>query len=59
MKKMSLKNLQLNKKAISNFNVFGGRPPQSHTCGQTDAHEPDEPDHVWFTDGDQHACKTF
>ncbi|WP_430412620.1 hypothetical protein [Kordia sp.] len=59
MKRRQFKNLELNKKAISTFNVVGGKAPHSHRCGQTDAHEPDEPDHVWFTDGDQHACKTF
>jgi len=59
MKRRNFKNLELNKKAISNFKIVGGRPGPSHTCGQTDAHEPHEPDHVWFTDGDQHVCKTF
>lgn len=59
MKKMNFKSLGLNKNVISSFEVVGGRAPHSHTCGHTDAHEPHEPDHVWFTDGDQHACKTF
>ena len=59
MKRRNFKNLELNKKAISKFNVVGGLPPHSHTCGRTDPYNPHEPDHVWFTDGDQHVCKTF
>lgn len=32
MKKQNLKSLNLNKKSISNFKVYGGLPPASRFC---------------------------
>ncbi|WP_046757054.1 hypothetical protein [Kordia jejudonensis] len=59
MKKRNVKNLELNKKAISNFEVVGGRAPETHTCNNNPVGA-DEPSHVWFTDDlNQHVCQSF
>lgn len=58
MKKRNLNSLKLNKVAISQLRLTGGRPPHSHGCG-VDPVGPSDDDFVWFTDAAQRACETF
>ncbi|WP_046757055.1 hypothetical protein [Kordia jejudonensis] len=57
MKKRNLKSLKLNKVAISQLRLNGGRAPQSNNCAEPVG--PSDDDFVWFTDAAQRACETF